>query len=259
MSEYKIQLPFFTGPFDLLLSLIKANEMDIYDVRIAEVVDQYLAYIELMQLCDLELAGEFLDMAATLVRLKSRTLLPQSPYDKEEDEELEEEVSELQSAKELIEQLVEYRKYKELSVPLSELEERQAQVHFRSKIGPLADSDVGSQEEISGDLALLLKALSRVIKVLDTQRMHKIVRETWTVEEKMQDVLERLRESETLDVTRLFMNCIHKIELITVFLAVLELCKRRRIGIRQSANFDRIEVYKREEQLDYVGPQASEE
>lgn len=251
-DSYKINLPFFTGPFDLLLSLVKAHDMDIYDVNINEVIDQYLAYIEMAKLCDLELAGEFLVMAATLMRIKSRTLLPESPFDQEEeDDELAEEISEIQSARQLIAQLVEYRKYKELSVDLGEREAHQSNIFYRTRMAPPPDN--GHKEEISTDLALLLKALSRVLNYVDSQKFHEVVRETWSVEEKSQDVLERLRDKPYLDVTDLFKRCVHKLELIVVFLALLDLCRQNKIRIRQSANFQDIHVFKSEEQLDHVG------
>jgi segregation and condensation protein A len=256
MDSYRIKLPFFTGPFDLLLSLVKAHDVDIYDVEITHIVDQYLAYIELLKLCDLELAGEFLVMAATLVRLKSRTLLPADSFfdADEEDEDLEEQISEIQNARQLIDQLVEYRKYKELSVDLSDRERSQARVFFREKVRPLDRS--GEEDEISGDLALLLSALGRVLSFVASDRFYEVVRESWTVEDKMEDVLLRLKNQKFLDVTELFRRCIHKLELIVVFLALLELCKQRRVHLRQSSTFNEIHAFKTEEQLDHVGPEA---
>ena len=256
MEDYRIKLPFFTGPFDLLLGLIKAHDVDIYDVEINGIIDQYLAYMELMKLCDLELAGDFLYMAATLIRLKSRTLLPAETYlEPEEEEELGEEISEIKNARQLIEQLVEYRKFKELSVELSEREEEQAKVFRRDK----RPAQKGQpEEEINGDLALLLKALGRVISFVASEKFYEIVRETWTVEEKMAEVLMRLKNRLSLDVTELFRRCIHKLELIVLFLALLELTRQQQIRLRQASDSGEIHAFITEEQQDHVGSEPAE-
>ncbi|MBI1785148.1 segregation/condensation protein A, partial [Candidatus Sumerlaeota bacterium] len=127
MDEYKVKLQVFEGPLDLLLHLVKINEMDIYDIQIAEVTKQYLEYIRLMQSLDLEVAGEFIVMASTLLNIKLRSLLPDSGEPDEDEEEL----GDILTAQALMEQLVQYRKFKEAAARLQEQEEQQARIFFR--------------------------------------------------------------------------------------------------------------------------------
>src|SRR5690606_19728656 len=119
----------FEGPFDLLLHLVRVNEMDIHDISISVITRQYLEYLDIMRELDLELAGEFLVMAATLIRIKARTLLPVPP----DQEEQEEEIDEILSARELVRQLVEYRKFKEAAMKLRKKEEETSRLIFRNK------------------------------------------------------------------------------------------------------------------------------
>ncbi|MFU8795156.1 MAG: segregation and condensation protein A, partial [Dethiobacteria bacterium] len=132
-AEYTIKLPTFEGPFDLLFHLIKKAELDIWSISIAEITDQYLAYLQSMKELNLEIASEFLVMAATLLRLKSKLLLPrpQSSQEQEDDEEL----FEINTAEELFLRLEEYRLFKEMSVYLRKREEEQQKIFLRSTGG----------------------------------------------------------------------------------------------------------------------------
>ncbi len=132
-AEYTIKLPTFEGPFDLLFHLIKKAELDIWSISIAEITDQYLAYLHSMKELNLEIASEFLVMAATLLRLKSKLLLPRSPKNLDQDED--EELFEINTAEELFLRLEEYRLFKEMSVYLRQQEEEQQKIYLRSTGG----------------------------------------------------------------------------------------------------------------------------
>ncbi|AXA35372.1 MAG: segregation/condensation protein A [Candidatus Hydrogenedentota bacterium] len=241
---YTIKLPVFEGPFDLLLHLVKINEMDIYDIPIAEITRQYLDYLHVMQELDLEVAGEFLVMAATLIHLKARTLLPAPP----EPEEQEEELGAIMSARELMRQLVEYRKYKEAAAALREREEAAARVLYR-----IASVEVVPErtKELSLDVSLLYRAFARVLRYVDVQPYRPDLVEQFTVEEKIQYIEDLLRRESEIDLTKLFGRCLNKLEIITTFMAVLELTRLRRIRIVQENPFDTIRILRGPEQIEY--------
>jgi segregation and condensation protein A len=242
--SYTIKLPVFEGPFDLLLHLIKVNEMDIHDIRIAEITQQYLDYIQVIQGLDLELAGEFLVMAATLIHLKARTLLPVPP----DQEEQEEELDEIMSAKELMRQLVEYRKYKEAAAALREREEVASRIIYRTGTHQVAPETSG---ELSADVNLLYRAFARVLRFVDSPAFRPNLEEQFSVEEKISYLEEITRAEKEVDLFNLFRKCLNRNEIITTFLAVLELTRLKRILVRQDNSFDSIQITATEGQLEY--------
>ncbi len=132
-AEYKIKLPTFEGPFDLLFHLVKKAEVDIWSISVAEITDQYLGYLQSMKELNLDIASEFLVMAATLLRLKSKLLLPRAPRSGEEEDD--EELFEINTAEELFQRLEEYRRFKEIALQLQEREEEQQKIYLRSTAG----------------------------------------------------------------------------------------------------------------------------
>jgi segregation and condensation protein A len=239
-EPYTIRLPVFEGPFDLLLHLVKMNEMDIHDIPIAEITRQYLDYIQVMKELDLEVAGEFLVMAATLIHLKARTLLPASAA--EEEQEGDEEFGEILSARELMERLVEYRKYKEAATALREREQESAHVVFRTTGVTLVAEPT---EELSADVSLLYRALARVLRYVDSSQAFPALTEQFTVEQKMEYIEELLATQPELDLMAVFLRCLNKIEIITTFLAVLELVRLKRVRLIQNCAFDTIALMAR--------------
>lgn len=239
-----IKLPVFEGPFDLLLHLIKVNEMDIYDIPVAQITRQYLDYIQMMQELDLDLAGEFLVMAATLIHLKARTLLPVPP----DPEEQEEEIDEILSAKELVRQLVEYRKYKEAAAVLRGCEEHASHIVYRTGTLNIAPEKT---EELSADVALLYKAFARVLRYVDTPAFNPELVEQFSVEDKISHLEEMTRREKEVDLFLVFKRCFNRVEVITTFLAVLELCRLKRVQIMQPEQFDSIKLISVEGQLEY--------
>ncbi|MCX7716860.1 MAG: segregation/condensation protein A [Candidatus Sumerlaeaceae bacterium] len=245
---YTIKLPVFEGPFDLLLHLIKVNEMDISDIRISEITQQYLDYIRVMRELDLELAGEFLVMAATLIHLKARTLVP--PVKEAED--TEEEVEEVATAQDLVRQLIEYRKYKEAAAALRQREDEVSRWFYRSNIVTIEPE---TTEELSLDVTLLYKALARVLSVIEAPAFAPELTEQFTVEEKIRHIEDLVAREQTVDLFDVFRRCFNKSEIIVTFLAVLELTRLKQITVSQDNAFDAITIRASNGQLEYDTPQ----
>jgi len=244
---YRIKLPVFEGPFDLLLHLVKENQMDIYDIEIARITEQYLEYIEAAEKLNIELAGEFLVMAATLINIKSRALLPTSP----EEMEAEGEVDELTSTRALIQQLVEYRRFKEAAQTLAEREDEQSRIFYRTRIIPIVAPEADA--EVMDNLEALFAAFSRVLRYATSRDFHRVIEERFRVEDKMIEIEQRLRVESKLSLRALFDRCINKAESIATFLALLELCRRRRIRLTQKKAFQDVLAIAVEEQIENVG------
>lgn len=245
---YRVKLPVFEGPFDLLLHLVRVNQMDIYDIEIAKITGQYLEYIEAAEKLNIELAGEFLVMAATLINLKSRALLP--VIGEEEDEETAED--EITSARALIHQLVEYRRYKEAARTLAERESDQARVFYRTRVIPIVAPEADAQ--VVENLESLFSAFSRVLRFATSEDFHRILEERFRVEDKVIDIEQRLQTEGRVSLRALFDRCVNKMESIVTFLALLELCRRRRICLEQAAPFDDVIATALEERIEDVGP-----
>lgn len=242
---YTIKLPEFEGPFDLLLHLIRVNEMDIHDITISVITRQYLDYLDLMRELDLELAGEFLVMAATLIRIKARTLLPVPP----ELEEQEEEIDEILSARELVRQLVEYRKFKEASVKLRRKEEETSRLIFRNK-QYVPDLPEEEKEDATTDIGLLYKAFARVLRFVDTPAYSPQINEQYAVEDKIAYIEDMLQVGSEVNLEDVFKRCFCRQEVIVTFLALLELCRMKRLVIRQENSFAPITAIASDGQLE---------
>jgi segregation and condensation protein A len=234
--SYKVKLDVFEGPLDLLLYLIQKEEVDIYDIPISKITDQYLEYLELMKLLDLNIAGEFLVMAATLMHIKSKMLLPP---DQSEEEKVEED-----PRAELVRRLIEYKKFKEAAGELSQMESHHK--HFFARVGSGVKPDELPREEEFFEASLfdLITAFTKVLKDIPKDVFYKVVKDEFTVSEKIHDILHMMVERRSLMFTDLFKTAKNKFEIITIFLAVLELIKIKEIIVVQSAPFAEIEIVK---------------
>ena len=219
--SYRVKLEIFEGPLDLLLYLIKKEELDICSISITRIADEYLEYINLMQILDLDIASEFLVVAATLMQIKSRMLLPE--------EELEEEEPEEDSSEALVQQLLEYKKYKEAAGNLEQMELEQHDVFTRP--GGVEVSD--GEDEVLLDVSLfdLLGAFSDVLGRLKEEQVTEIVKDETTVREKVRFIMDILRGGKELEFSRLFAEVSSKIEAIVTFLALLELIKLQEVRV----------------------------
>ncbi|HPB31776.1 MAG TPA: segregation/condensation protein A [Candidatus Sumerlaeota bacterium] len=239
---YRVKIQVFDGPYDLLLHLIKINEMDINDIPIAEITNQYLEYIQMMKDLDLEVAGEFILMSATLINIKARSLLPAR-----EEESDEEEIDEILSAKELMRQLIEYRKFKELASSLREREEQFSEIYFRPEVIPVLPRLESQDEPLREDLQNLFSAFFRVLRYAEARGFHSISAEQYSVERQMDHLKDLLNQEKMVDILRVFAGCMHKVEMIATFLATLELCRLRVITLSQSDTFESIYISLRED------------
>lgn len=232
-SALKVNVEVFEGPLDLLLYLIRKDELDIYDIPIAQLTQEYLAYLELMEELNLDVAGEFLVMAATLTQIKSRMLLPRPESDGDEVEE--------DPRAELVRRLLEYQRYKEAS---QELEEREI-LGFDVFVHPPEEPEepVEKEEQFEVTLFDLVLSLKGVLEQLPEPKYHEVTRETVTISERIYQVMDRLRGRERLEFTQLFADARTRPLVIITFLSLLELMKLKLIRCQQAAAYGEIHIY----------------
>ncbi len=237
-QEYTVRLKAFEGPLDLLLHLIEKNKIDIYDIPIAVLTDQYLSYLDQFREFNIEVASEFLIMAATLLQIKSRILLP------DQDIESDDEQSDEDPRQELVERLLEYRRFKEISSVLNEMATTQMHVFYRASVLP----PIQHIPPQNLDINVLWKAFQDVLESqLSEKTIRRVSKEKFSVQDKMLFILSLLQQSndniilftEAFDIDR------DKAEMIATFLAMLELIKLRRIHIKQTYFFSPIYIYLR--------------
>ncbi|MFN2433721.1 MAG: ScpA family protein [Gemmatimonadota bacterium] len=228
----------FEGPLDLLLYLIKKNEVDVTDIPIALVTEQFLVFLERITAENLEAAGDFLLMAATLMRIKARMLLP--PPEAPEDEELED------PRRELVDRLLEYQRYKEVAGLLREREEAAARLFARGLSLPQelrgAAGTAAPTEEPPVTLVDLLRAFGRVLAARTAEPVHRVEAIRVTLEDRVRHVRRALAERERLAFGELFPLEAPRIELVVTFVALLEMVRNREVRLRQEENFDEIVV-----------------
>ena len=241
MAEYKVQFEVFEGPLDLLLYLIKKEEVDIYAVNLTKLATQFIEYVELMRQFDLEVAGEFLVMASTLMYLKSKELLP---VDQQAVVEGEEEEGE-DPRWELIRQLVEYKKFKDAAAQLQVLEERQENVFPRipAKIEFEAVAEPAKPEVGIFDL---LTAVNGILKRFTDKQAatREIYEDKWTVSEKIELVRGLIAERGSVRFSELFEKAANRAEVVCTFLALLELIRLKQLICAQPEPFAEIEITK---------------
>jgi segregation and condensation protein A len=229
------KLPRFEGPLDLLLHLIKRDEIDIHDIPIARITQQYLQYIELMQLLDLDVAGEFLVMAATLMRIKAKMLLPLPSSREEEDEG--------DPREELVQRLIEYRLYKEASEGLQTREGLRRSLHERGQV-PTED-DAGPLPLAPATLFDLLGALQRVMARRPERVVYTVKSEAFDIEDKMSLIARTVAEEGRLLFSTIMAHATARMEIVVSFMALLELIKLGTVLCVQDANFDDILILPR--------------
>lgn len=224
---YNIKLDIFEGPLDLLLHLIKKNEVDIYDIPIAVITEQYLEYIDIMKEMNLDFAGEFLVMAATLVHIKSKMLLPVDTAAPEEEEEG------FDPREELVRRLLEYQRYKEAAKDLGSRNLLGRDVFARG-----AGVDFDELEEGAGLMSVsvfdLMEALKGVLARAPKGRTIELTVERFKIADKINFIMERLNVEKSATFTSLFDNDATRGEIVVTFLAILELCKLVLIKVHQT-------------------------
>lgn len=228
-ANYTVRLEDFEGPLDLLLYLIQRDEIDIYDIPIAHITQQYLAHLELMDVFNLDNAGEFLVMAASLMRIKARLLLPvQRPEDGEEEEG--------DPRDELVRRLLEYKKYKEASQQLAEWEDERSQFFGRG-IPYTYDEEDPEPPELSFSMVDLLHAVRDVLDEIRSQESHHVYTEVYTVEGQVEVILSLVGGRERLHFNEIFQDMRVRMEVVVTFVALLDLMKNGRIKVQQSRGY----------------------
>ena len=236
-SNYKVCLDIFEGPLDLLLYLIKKDEVDIQSVSIERITKQYLNYIETFKMLNIDLASEFIVMAANLMYIKSRTLLPKMEQPPEEDAE------EDDPRWELIRQLIEYKKFKDVAGFLSQKETEQEDyfAHQPEKVAPLPEAELEPLPDVN--VFDLIRAFQNVLKRFEEATdLGEIVDERYTVSDKIEFLLSALKPGMSLTFFSLFENSTSKTEVIVTFMALLELMKMNQFTIRQDIHMGEIEI-----------------
>jgi segregation and condensation protein A len=235
-TEYKVKLEVFEGPLDLLLYLIKKDEVDIYDVSIERITSQYLEYLETFRMLDLEIAGEFVVMAANLIYIKSRSLLPVHQQPPEEDAEEED------PRWDLIRQLIEYKKFKDAAFQLHQRELVQEGLIARLPEKPdfnepaLLESEVGIFD--------LISAFQKVLKKVERKRedLREIFEENFTVSDKIDFIIWTVTGDKSVAFSELFASAASRTEIAVTFLALLELIRMKLLRVIQDGPFAEIEI-----------------
>ncbi len=232
--EYKVKINEFEGPLDLLLHLIKEAKVDIWEVKIEEIIEQYLNYIEAMKEMNLDIASSYLVMASELIELKSKLLLPNSKQEENEEEEID-------PREALIQRLVEYQKYKDLTKEFKELETKRKDIHTK-----LPESLREYQEDgvvINSDLSLddLMEAFQKLLqrKEFDKPLKTNVTTREISVEKRSREIKNILKQKKKVDFFDLFEE-VTKEYIVVTFLTILEMAKKRELLIKQEKNFDNI-------------------
>ena len=231
------QLPVFEGPLDLLLYLIRRNKVEIHDIPIAPITRQYMEYLELMRELNLELAGEFMVMAATLIHIKSKMLVPLSPAEVEGEEEAED------PREALVQRLLEFQRYKEAAGVLHQQAQIRAATWTRPDSALPAFDDAG-EEMLEAGLFDLIAAFKELLERRKTLLAHEIGEGGKSIEQRIDELLELIREGESLEFLELFRALESKAEMIVTFLALLELIRLKRVKIYQRGIFGAIRVFR---------------
>jgi segregation and condensation protein A len=239
--SYKIKLELFEGPLDLLLYLVKRDHLNIYDIPIAQVTDQYLEYLELMKCLDLNIAGDFLVMSATLMQIKSKMLLPVLETEQPEKEQVD-------PRAELVKQLLEYERFKEIAQELRQRETNQQEIFKRPKV---SEKELPNEkpEYFEASIFDLITAFSKALEETPKDLFYSVIKDEFTIEEKIHNILHLLLLKTSVSLSELFAQAKNKMEIIVTFLSILELIRLKEIVARQKELFGEIEIVRNEENI----------
>lgn len=241
MGSFKVRIPDFEGPLDLLLFFIRRDELDVYNIPIAYITQEFLSYIRVMQMLDLELAGEFIVMAATLMHIKVRMLLPRT-----ETEEGEEETD---PRAELTQRLLEYKRYKESAEELQKLELDQREKFYRGLFKyDVKKSPVTNDEGILEDVTMyqLIKAFQRAMMNIPKKTVHEVRAIPWSIEEQGAWLMRRFDGRPKYNFLEILREMTERIQVIVTFIAMLELIRAQRIRVEIFAQFNDFEIIRNE-------------
>ncbi len=241
--SYKLKLDVFEGPLDLLLYLIKKEDIDIRDIPIAQVTEQYLEYIEMMKMLDLDVIGDFLVMAATLMHIKSKMLLPPDPSAEIPEEE--------DPRDELVRRLLEYKKFKEVAEQLKDKETIRQNFFTRTVDQEKTKEMKEEAKEVFFEASLfdLISAFTKALRKFSDQTVYEVTKEEFTVEQKIHDILHLLLEKPQVMLADIFNFARSKMEIIVTFMAILELIRLKEIVAVQKRVFEDIKILHNKENL----------
>jgi len=242
MTDYRVNIEIYNGPLDLLLYLIRRSEVDIYDIPIASITEQFLKYVDLIQELNLEQAGDFLVMAATLMEVKSALLLPRDEKAGDEEDDL------ADPRLELVRQLLEYKKFKDIAGNLSESAKSQAERFPRSLVDlQRLRSQIKQEQKLemeSLQIWDLFEAFNRLIKAtLADKRPHEVTQDETPIDVYETDILYRAQNEKPLIFAAVFQNCTNRAEMVGLFLALLELVRQKLIRIEQEKSLGPIYIF----------------
>ena len=233
---YKISLKEFEGPLDLLLFFLKRDELDIYDIPISRITKEFMEYLHLLEQLDLEVAGDFILMAATLMQIKVKMLLPK---------EIDEKGEEIDPRADLVRALLEYKRYKEMSEELSFMEATMRTYNYRGNF----DSD-NKETPTNYDVLLknisiydLIKAFKKALLDRPAEPVHQIKKWNVTIDEQMEYIMGKISENNNVSFIELMLDIRDKIHIVVTFIAMLEMVKAGRIGLRESLNVNDFIIY----------------
>lgn len=233
---YKIQLNTFEGPLDLLLFFIKRDELDIYDIPISRITKEFIEYLHLLEQLDLETAGEFILMAATLMQIKVKMLLPQEVDEKGET---------IDPRADLVNALLQYKRYKEMSEELSFMESNQRNYMYRGNYDSDAKETPPDYEILLKNISIydLIKAFKKVLMDKPAEPVHQIKKWNVTIDEQMEYVISKLREKPEMSFLELLIDLNDRIKIVVTFIAMLEMVKAGTVGLRESNAFNDFIIY----------------
>ena len=230
-NTYNIVLPQFEGPFDLLLFFIERDELDIYDIPIAQITNEFLSYIRQMEAMNIDLASEFILVAATLCRIKAKLLIPRKPVD--------EEGNEIDPREELVQRLLEYKRYKSILDEMRELEAHRSLKHFRGntakELKQIAVKALADEELESLTLFKLLKTFERLISNMNAKpaSIHKVYQFSYTILDQQNFIYKQIGQFKKASFLHIFGDCENRIHAIVTFLGLLELVNLQKIKLTQ--------------------------
>lgn len=241
MEGYKIKLLQFEGPFDLLLFFIERDELDIYDIPISKITDDFLSYIKELETLNIDVASEFILVAATLMRIKAKMLIPRKDID--------EEGNELDPREELTRRLLEYKKYKDILEEMRVLEEERSKKFERSGVASeLKDIAIKALVDIELESLTMFKLLKTFEKLIakyedrQNRTYHEIVKYPYTVENQQIYIFQKIKVTGTTTFTRLFENLENRVHAIVTFLSLLEMLNHQKVAIQQREGINNFEI-----------------
>ena len=234
---YKVKLNTFEGPLDLLLFFIKRDELDIYDIPISRITKEFVSYLSLIEKLDLEIAGDFLLMASTLMLIKVRMLLPK---------EVDEKGEEIDPRSDLVNALLEYKRYKEMAEELSVLESHQRKINYRGYFSADNKEAPPELDKLLKNITIydLISAFKNALTEKPKEKVHEIIRTNVSLEEQIEYIMKKIEVSNSINFNDLVVGITEKLRIVVTFVALLELVKMNRIGLRESENYNDFIIYR---------------